>query len=244
MSRRGEGQSLLDIDSATREIANNTGIPGRACMWLTSWIFFAASVLLTSEFIVIHGDPRTDNLANFLGTCNCILWVQGFTLLTYWCLYEVPFDFTSTFASVTKLAAAIVFNIQPAAGLIEPWVVDNTTGVASPFYIIPYNFVGICLFHIGNMISSYAMYPLFDSKKPFSEANLAVWGTWILTIATTLLVTADGLDNYNDAPAARYIVWGQIGGAALLGVGSLFFCYWSRPQYVFTKPTSAINAYE
>ena len=63
---------------------------------------------------------------------------------------------------------------------------------------------------------------------PWSESNLPVYGMWVYTLATTLLITADGLDYYGVESAEVYVKYGQIFGATLLGVGSLMYCYWSR----------------
>ena len=73
------------------------------------------------------------------------------------------------------------------------------------------------------------MKDMFDKSKPMSEANLPVIGMWVYTLATTLLVTADGLAYYEVSGVDEYIKVGQIGGAILLGVGSLMYAYWSRP---------------
>ena len=61
---------------------------------------------------------------------------------------------------------------------------------------------------------------------------------WIYTLATTFLVTADGLDYFKcDEP--EYIKFGQIVGASLLGVGSLIYAYWSRPRTLL--PAFSVN---
>lgn len=79
---------------------------------------------------------------------------QGFILLLYWSLYEIPIGFAGTFGTFLKLLASVFFNIQPASGLIEmeelgvPWS----------------NFVGICLFHTGNVVSCYSMIGMFDKS--------------------------------------------------------------------------------
>lgn len=64
--------------------------------------------------------------------------------------------------------------------------------------------------------------------EPLSEANLPVLGMWVYTLATTFLVTADGLDYYEVESATDYIKFGQICGGTLLLVGSIMYCYWSR----------------
>ena len=89
------------------------------------------------------------------------------------------------------------------------------------------------------------MHVLFDTDASnfyvdfWSEANLPVQGMWVYTLATTLLVTADGLDYFIGrdcktgidcySPGVKqYIKWGQILGACFLGVGSVIYCRWSR----------------
>eukprot|EP00041_Stephanoeca_diplocostata_P013260 m.232246 g.232246 ORF g.232246 m.232246 type:complete len:231 (+) comp19272_c0_seq8:298-990(+) len=208
-------------------------IPGRACMWLLSWVFVGASVGLTAEFIVIHQKtpPQDPQLANFLGSLEAILWLQGFILLMYWSLYEVPFQFSSCLGTLLKLLASVFFNLQPGSGLLNEEL--------GP---LKFNFVGICLFHTGNLVSCYAMQGLFDKKRPYAESNLPVYGMWIYTLATTFLVTADGIDNYipHEPSVQNFVKCGQIFGAVLLGVGSLIYAYWSRPKY-YLPPYMLVN---
>ena len=47
------------------------------------------------------------------------------------------------------------FNVQPASGLLE----DKSLGVAWS------NFVGICLFHSGNLVNTYDMRNMFNSAS-------------------------------------------------------------------------------
>jgi hypothetical protein len=105
------------------------------------------------------------------------------------------------------------------------------------------NFVGICLFHTGNMIDTYGMRTMFNAQRfILSHGNLPVVGMWVYTLATTLLVTADGLD-YFKVEANFWIPFGQIAGSALLGVGSLIYCYWSRPAWII-KPAASDGVYD
>lgn len=202
-------------------------------------MFILASVALTAEFVLFAneitfpgsvdclpenfnatacaGEPVPYALANFLGTISCVLWFQGFVLLLYFLHYEIGADRVTIFAAFVKLVAAVFFNIQPASSLFGRW--DNIGDAA--FGCSWSNFVGICLFHTGNMISCYAMRNLFDSKRPFSEGNCAVWGMWVYTVATTFLVTADGLEYYG--VHEFFVNFGQITGASLLGVGSMIY---------------------
>ena len=108
--------------------------------------------------MLLHSaNPPANELINFFGTIEAVLWLQGFILLLYWCIYEVPFQFSGTFGCMLKLIASIFFNIQPAGGLIR------SVEVGCPWS----NFVGICLFHSGNMVSVYAMFNMFDSASTF-----------------------------------------------------------------------------
>lgn len=228
MATRQEQRSLLDLKDAANEIGNKSGVPGRAAMWLTSWVFVFASVFLLVEFVLLHSaNPPTNELINFFGTIEAVLWLEGFIVLLYWCIYEVPFQFSGTLGCVLKLAASVFFNLQPGSGLV-----DEDIGIAWS------NFVGISLFHGGNMVSVYSMFNMFDSSRPFSEGNLPVWGMWVYTLATTFLVTADGLD-YFDVDTPEYIKFGQICGATLLLLGSLIYAYWSRPLSLL--PAFSVN---
>eukprot|EP00039_Didymoeca_costata_P029323 m.24180 g.24180 ORF g.24180 m.24180 type:complete len:227 (-) comp7583_c0_seq1:2076-2756(-) len=207
-----------------------SAVPGRKCMWLISLIFVFASTFLTTEFILLHqalnGGPtyyQNGTLINFFGTLEAILWLQGFMLLLYWAVYEIPFSGLGVTAVILKLLASCFFNIQPASGLLLGVDVGVTWS----------NFVGICLFHSGNLISTYDMRKMFDASNFWGHGNLPVLGMWVYTLATTLLITADGLDYYKmDFP--NYIAFGQISGAVLLGVGSLIYCQWSRPSWIFS----------
>jgi flagellar biosynthesis protein FliR len=84
----------------------------------------------------------------------------------------------------TPLASqACFFNVQPASGILKEVAVG----------VLWSNFVGICLFHAGNMINCYDMsMTMFDRTRFLSHNNLPVIGMWVYTMATTLLVTADG----------------------------------------------------
>jgi len=233
-SNTGERKHLMegginDFDAAA------PGIPARKLQWLIAWIFIAASVCLTTEFILIHVALTSDDfpdatkssprwaLINWLGSLEAILWFQGFVLLIYWLVYEIPFGFQGTMAAVLKLIAAVFFNVQPASAIFE--ANDNGKSV--------YNFVGICLFHSGNMLSTWDMRAGFDKSRPFSHANLPIIGMWVYTLATTLLVTADGLVQFKVDIDSNYIPFAQITGASLLGVGSIIYAYWSRPAWYF-----------
>eukprot|EP00038_Savillea_parva_P027114 m.57630 g.57630 ORF g.57630 m.57630 type:complete len:227 (+) comp7777_c0_seq2:155-835(+) len=219
--RGDEATPLLD--------GGQSGIPGRACMWLLSWVFVFASVFLTAEFVLLHlNNPPTNELINFFGTIEGILWLQGFILLLYWSFYEVPIAPMGCFATFLKFVASCFFNVQPASGLIT----------MQPLGVPWSNFVGICLFHSGNVISTYTMLGMLNKSDPWSESNLPVYGMWVYTLATTLLITADGLDYYGVESAEVYVKYGQIFGATLLGVGSLMYCYWSRPATYLPKTTS------
>lgn len=95
----------------------------------------------------------------------------------------------------------------------------------------------------GNMINTYDMRSMFNPQRfLFSHGNLPVVGMWIYTLATTLLVTADGLE-YFEVTSNFWIPFGQITGSALLGVGSLIYCYWSRPAWII-KPQSSDGVYD
>mmetsp|Transcript_32653 Transcript_32653/g.85502 ORF Transcript_32653/g.85502 Transcript_32653/m.85502 type:complete len:229 (+) Transcript_32653:70-756(+) len=223
----GENAPLLGGDVAR----DPSAIPGRQCMWLLSWVFIFASIFLTTEFCLLHStNPPTNELINFFGTLEGILWLQGFILLLYWSFYEVPIDPLGCFGTFLKFMASWFFNVQPASGLIKedigvPWT----------------NFAGICLFHSGNMISCVAMHGMLDKKNFWAEGNLPVQGMWVYTLATTLLITADGLDFYEVDSWDEYIKYGQIIGAILLGVGSIIFAYWARPGHYL--PQSSSSAY-
>ena len=51
--------------------------------------------------------------------------------------------------------------------------------------------VGILFFHSGNCIDTVGMLPLFDTRKPFSTANLPVYGISIYCLATWVLVAVN-----------------------------------------------------
>jgi hypothetical protein len=222
---------------------------GRACLWLLSWIFIVASLLLMTEFIMIHDAITSEGeykeftqhqsaLINFIGTLEAILWLEGFILLLYWQIYEltgagIPFNAVGTFGVVLKLIASCFFNVQPASGLLYE----------QPLGVHWSNFVGICLFHTGNLVNTYESRTLFNSSRPFCHDNLPVIAMWVYTTATTLLVTADGLDYYG-VTAPTYIPFGQITGAALLTVGSIIYAYYSRPTWIFSSGGAFTALYE
>ena len=202
-------------------------MPARQLQWLTSWVFFAASAFLTLEFVLLAGPAPDFPLVNLFGMFSCVLWFQGFILLNFFLVYEIPFDLLTVLGGMVKLLASIFFNLQPASGLLG---YNGGAGYAWT------NFTGICLFHAGNLISCVAMRGMFDSKNPTAEANLPVWGMWVYTLATTLLVTSDGLDFFHIENG--YVHFGQIAGATLLGAGSLIYAYCARPAWYLTRPRS------
>jgi len=252
--RNMSSESAAFLERPINDLDSTPSIPGRKCMWLLSWIFVFASVTLMTEFCLIHDmivacDGPCGNgtgnhtggtypfkqpqIINFFGTVSCILWLQGFILLMYWNIYEVPPAFLSVLAVAFKIVASCFFNVQPASGLL----------MQVPLGVKWSNFVGICLFHTGNMINTYDMRSMFNPQRfLFSHGNLPVVGMWIYTLATTLLVTADGLE-YFEVTSNFWIPFGQITGSALLGVGSLIYCYWSRPAWII-KPQSSDGVYD
>ena len=84
----------------------------------------------------------------------------------------------------------------------------------------------------------------FRIAAGLSEKNLPVLGMWVYTTATTLLVTADGIDYYNVEGCETYIKYGQIFGATLLLVGSLMYAYWSRPHTYLPSSLAGSSSYD
>ena len=136
-------------------ISSGTEPPSNALLW-------RLKVTLMTEFCLIHdmivacGGPcssgtnhsggtypfKQPQIINFFGTVSCILWLQGFILLMYWNIYEVPPAFLSVVAVAFKIIASCFFNVQPASGLL----------MQVPLGVDWSNFVGICLFHTGTSI--------------------------------------------------------------------------------------------
>eukprot|EP01051_Picozoa_sp_SAG22_P008398 SAG22_NODE_637_length_8315_cov_16.174416_3_plen_155_part_00 len=101
------------------------------------------------------------------------------------------------------------------------------------------NFLGICLFHTGNVFSvCFMLMPssgLFDYSKKGSHGNLPVWGMIVYLMATTFLVTANALAYFADQKViadAYGLGWigtalCQYAGASLLLLGSFIYLFYS-----------------
>jgi len=224
------------------------GVPGRGTIIVSSVLFIIAALTLWLEFIVLYLGPAQmiyygnepapwamGNLVNILGAISCVGWVIGFWVLIDWMVvYTFPAWGVSRrglLGAVIKIIASTLFNIQPWSALMAPTY--GLPGVGVPWS----NFAGICFFHVGNILDSIGMIPLFNKAAPLSVGNLPVLGMWTFMMATWFLTIAGGIGYFSTpepwgpgmtfGSIALYVVPMQIFGSFLLLVGSLEYMYWS-----------------
>lgn len=238
------------------------GTPGLQQQVLISWVFIMASTFLVLDFATAQlGSPTNPdgyfsihpNVSYITGVISCVFWLQGFILLTHWHVYSINDTASLGFmGTLLKLLAAIFFNMQPMSALWDETATasanaTNTTalnwGSVSPGNAAEYmfgwsDFLGICLFHSGNLCSIIDMMRnMFKYETPFAFSNLPVWGMWVYLLATTFLVTCNALA-YFGSPANGTIpeeygfFWWftalcQLTGSSLLLAGSFIYLYWS-----------------
>ena len=109
---------------------------------------------------------KQPQIINFFGTVSCILWLQGFILLMYWNIYEVPPAFLSVLAVAFKIVASCFFNVQPASGLL----------MQVPLGVKWSNFVGICLFHTGMVWVPLLLFKNTGNIQGGARVCVCVWG--------------------------------------------------------------------
>lgn len=181
-------------------------IPGRQTILLSSWLFIVASFLLLTEFVLIYlnagqklyydGSPplvswATPHIVSIFGVLEAIGWAIGFLLLIEWLVWYAfdawGKDRVALWAAMLKLLASAFFCIQPASQLGDPNSTMLVPGLGVPWS----NFVGICLFHSGNLMDSMRM-PL-ERTALLSWGNMPTLGMYVYVSATWLLVVADAL---------------------------------------------------
>jgi hypothetical protein len=220
-------------------------VPFQAQQVLTTWIFIVAGITLFLDFAALQtmlsclkvectvATQYFSNLGNWFGTVSCIGWLSGFVILQHW-LSRISATKVGQFACAVKILAAVFFNLQPMTGIA------NTRQHAGLAWS---NLTGICLFHIGNLLScfDFYVYPPPGSNKQgswFEHGNLPITGMWIFQLATWLLVVANVVtcDWSNSPPGPLSTQWVdtdsilvmscQYAGALLLLLGAVLYGVW------------------
>jgi hypothetical protein len=148
-----------------------------------------------------------------MGMASCIFWLLGFILLTHWHVYSIADKSSLGFLGcLLKLAAAVFFNLQPLTALwyetdvaSMPSAANSSagSGAAAPAGLDYENvapgdaymfmtgwsdFLGICLFHTGNMFS------VFHMMRPTTQVQCAARrtpaATGLLPLTRSPLITA------------------------------------------------------
>jgi hypothetical protein len=239
-NNNGQDQSLLWSEKAKQ-------VPFQAQQVLISWVFIGASIALLLDFIALQTMLRCFKvecssaakffigLDNWFGTVSCVWWLTGFVILQHW-LARLPATVGGQFACALKLVASVFFNMQPMTGIAGT---RQNAGLAWS------NLMGICLFHLGNVLSCYDFYayPPPGSNKEgswwFEHGNLPITGMWIYQFATWFLVIANAstCDWSSSLPSSHSstqwietdnssVIFCQCTGAILLLLGSIVYGIW------------------
>jgi len=222
------------------------GIPHQMSILISSWVFVWASFFLFMGFFCVHHLPNNEagadvdphgamsaataaSLTNLAFHWSCILWTLGFVMLCHWlAMLPGPLDKVGFLGAVLKLLASIFFNMQPLSALLT---YNGGNGLDWT------NELGICLFHLGNMVSCWSMRGGVDWANLSSANNLPIFGMWCYTVATTFLVAADTLfyqgttSHLGTADPTilgnSFLEFGQLFGSFMLFFGSCIYVHWA-----------------
>ena len=223
------------------------GIPHQLSVLISSWVFVLASFFLFLGFFFVHHLPNNEteppdvdpnasmssataaSLTSLAFHWSCILWTLGFVMLCHWLfMLPGPLDRVGFIGALLKLLASIFFNMNPLSALLT---YNRGQGLDWT------NELGICLFHLGNMVSVYSMRGGLNWENLADANNLPIFGMWCFLIATTFLVAADtmfyqGTTNHlGTADPAKldssFLEFGQLFGSFMLFFGSCIYVHWS-----------------
>jgi len=220
-------------------------IPYRSQQMLINWVFILASTFLLLDFLALQtmlADPVHQGwfaeLCDWFGTVSCLGWLLGFVLLAHW-LDSVGATRMGQMGCILKLMAAVFFNLQPLTASMNDPAFAGGFARGGGVGLWWSNFLGILLFHAGNLVSCLDFYlnmPPGASKQEgwLFHGNLPVTAMWVYQAATWSLVAANFLSctfaGASWAPlvptheAPVYVC--QYVGALLLLLGSVIYSVW------------------
>ena len=226
-------------------------VPGRQKVLAASLIFCVASIFLLFDGLILNKYViSTPTAMNWCGVMQGLCWFIGFAVLIDWIVFDTFDEWGKSrralIGATLKLIASAFFCVHPISS-----VIGYLSGVAPvggpPLVGVPWSdLVGILFFHSGNCIDTVGMLPLFDTRKPFSTANLPVYGISIYCLATWVLVAVNVVAYLlTPAPwgpgAALSPAWGDflgpggILGFSLLLLGSIIWTAWAACHHAGSR---------